>query len=90
MSDADYLTEAIPDSIAYQDDDVIEDLDFSPSLTRPSKSYVEGTLDKLQNISLYISYVDDIWYLTLKVETFLNKEWTGSIKQGCLTDLFFK
>ena len=41
MSDADYLTNAIPDSIADQDDDVIEDLDFSPSLTRSSKSYVE-------------------------------------------------
>ena len=41
MSDADYLTNAIPDSSADQDDDVIEDLDFSPSLTRSSKSYVE-------------------------------------------------
>ena len=60
MSDADYLTEAIPHSIAYQDNDVIEDLDFSPSLTRSSKSNVEGTLDKLQKKSLYISYVDGI------------------------------
>ena len=41
MSDADYLTDAIPDSIADQDDDVVEDLDFSPSLTRSAKSYVE-------------------------------------------------
>ena len=33
MSDADILTEVIFDSIEDQDGDVIEDLDFSPTLT---------------------------------------------------------
>ena len=46
-SDADILTEATPDSVEDQDDDVIEDLDFSSPLMRPSKSDVEEALDKL-------------------------------------------
>ena len=38
MNDADILTEVISDSIEDQDDDdVTEDLDFSPPLKRPSK-----------------------------------------------------
>ena len=35
MSDADILTEVIPDSIEDRDDDVIKDLDFSPPRVRP-------------------------------------------------------
>ena len=56
MSDTDILTEVIPDSVEEQDDDVIEDLDFPPPLTRPSKSDVEEALDKLQDLSLFSSY----------------------------------
>ena len=47
MSDAGILTEATSDSVEDQDDDVIEDLDFSSPLMRPSKSDVEEALDKL-------------------------------------------
>ena len=47
MSDADIFTEVIPDSIEDQDDDAIEDLDFSWPLTRPSNSDVEEALDTL-------------------------------------------
>ena len=67
MSDADILTEVIPDSIENQDVDVIEDLDFSPPLTRPSKSDVEEVLDKLQDLSLFSSYSNEIWSLILKI-----------------------
>ena len=56
MSDGDILTEVITDSIEDQDDDVIGDLGFSPPLTRPSKSDVEETLDKLQDLCLFSSY----------------------------------
>ena len=52
MSDADILKKVIPDSIEDQDDDVIEDLDFSPALTRPSKSDVEEALETSFEISL--------------------------------------
>ena len=48
MSDADILTEATPDSVEDQDDDVIEDfINFSSPSMRPSKSDVEEALDKL-------------------------------------------
>ena len=73
MSDADIHTEVIPDSIENQDGDVIEDLDFSPPLTRPSKSDVEEVLDNLQDLSLFSSYGNEIRSLILKIETFLNK-----------------
>ena len=66
MSDADILTEVIPDSIEDQDDDVIDDFDFSPPLTRSSKSDVEEALDRLQDLSLFGSYGSEIRSLTLK------------------------
>ena len=74
MSDTNILTEVIPDSIEDQVDNVIEDLDFSPPLMRPSKSDVEQALDKLQNLSLFSSYGNEIWSLTLKIETILNRQ----------------
>ena len=43
MSDTDFLIKRLPNSIDDQDD-VIEDLGFSPSLMRPSKSDVEKNL----------------------------------------------
>ena len=49
MNDTDFLIKRLPNSIDDQDDDVIKDLDFSPSLMRPSKSDVEKTLDKVQD-----------------------------------------
>ena len=56
MSYTNFLIEFLPNSIEDQDDDVIEDLDFSPPLMRPSKSDVEKALDKLQDLSLLSSY----------------------------------
>ena len=62
MSDADILTEVIPDSIEDQDDDFhlddlnLDDLDHSPPLTHPYKSNVEQALDKQQDFSLFSSY----------------------------------
>ena len=56
MSYTNFLIEFLPNSIEDQDDDVIEDLDFSPLLMRPSKSDVEKALDKLQDLSLLSSY----------------------------------
>lgn len=66
----------MPDYIEDQDDDVIKDLYFSPPPTRLSKSDAEEALDKLQDLSLFISYGNEIRSLTLKIETFLNKEQT--------------
>ena len=88
MSDAGFLTDVIPDSIEDQDDDVIEELGLSSPLTHPSKSDVEEALDKLQDLSLFSSCGNKIWYLTLKIETFLNKERTESLKQSHVTYYF--
>ena len=89
MSDADILSEVIPDSIEDQDDDdVIDDFDFSPPLTRSSKSDVEEALDRLQDLSLFSSYGSEILSLTLKIETFLNKEQTESLKPSHVTEFF--
>ena len=68
--------------------DNIDDLDCPPPLTRPSKGDIEETLDKLQDLSLFNSYEDEIRSLTLKIETFLNKERTEGLKQSHLTDFF--
>ena len=98
MSDADILAELIrPDSIEDEDDDDdndndlndnIDDLDCPPPLTRPSKGDIEEALDKLQDLSLFSSYGDEIRSLTLKIEAFLNKERTEGLKQSHLTDFF--
>ena len=86
MIDADVLIEVMQtDSIEGEDDgddndddlsDNIDDLvvDCPPPLKRPSKEDIEETLNKLLDLSLFSSYGDDIRSLTLKIETFLNKE----------------
>ena len=66
----------MPDYIEDQDDDVIKDLYFSPPPMRLSNSDAEEALAKLQDLSLFISYGNKIRSLTLKIETFLNKEQT--------------
>ena len=61
----------------YLNDDLndnIDDLDCLPPLTQPSKGDIKEALDKLQDLSLFSSYGDEIRSLTLKIETFLNKE----------------
>ena len=98
MSDADILVEDIrPDSTEDEDDDDdndddlndnIGDLDCPPPLTRPSMGDIEEALDKLQDLSLFSSFGDEIRSLTLKIETFLNKERTEGLKQSHLTDFF--
>ena len=99
VCDTDILAEVTrPDSIKDEDDDDdnddddlndnIDDLDCLPPLTRPSKGDIEDALDKLQNLSLFSSYGDEIRSLTLKIETFLNKERTEGLKQSHLTDFF--
>ena len=98
MSDPDTLSEVIrPDSIEDEDDDDdndndlndnIDGLDCPPPLTRPSKGDIEEALDKLQDLSLFSPYGDGIRSLTLKIETFLNKEQTEGLKQSHLTDFF--
>ena len=76
MSDADILIKVIADAIEDRDDDVIEDLDFSPPLTHPSKSDVQEAIDKLQDLFLFSSYGNEIRSLALKIETFLTRnEW---------------
>ena len=71
------LSEVIED----QDDDVVEDLDFSPPVTLLSKSDAEEALDKLEDLSLLSSYGKEIRSLTLKIETFLSKERTESLSK---------
>ena len=98
MSNADVLAEVTrPDSIEDEDDDDdnddglnnnVDDLDCPPPLTRPSKWGIEEALDKLQDPSLFSSHRDEIRSLTLKIETFLNKERTEGLKQSHLTDFF--
>ena len=88
MSDADILINVMPDFIKDEDDDVIEDLDFLPPLTRPSKRDFEGALDKLQDFSFFSSYGNQTQPLTLKIGPFLNKERTKSLKQSHVTDFF--
>ena len=98
MSDADILVIEVirPDSIEdeYDDDDNddlndnIDDLDCPPPLTQPSQGDIEEALDKLQDLSLFSSYGDEIRSLTLKIDTFLNKERTEGLKQSHLTDFF--
>ena len=86
MIDADVPTEVMQtDSIEGEDDgedndDNLSDnidylvVDCPPPLKRPSKEDIEETLNKLLDLSLFSSYGDDIRSLTLKIETFLNKE----------------
>ena len=98
MTDADILAEFIrPDSIEDEDDDNddndnlndnIDDLDCPPPLTRLVKEDIEEALDKVQDPSLFSSYGDEIKSLTLKIDTFLNKEQTEGFKQSHLTDFF--
>ena len=51
-------------------------------VTNKSKEDTEEALDKLQDLSLFSSYRDEIRSLTLKIETFLNKERTEGLKQA--------
>ena len=88
MSDADILTDVIPNSIKDQDDDDVENLDFSPGLMHLFKSGVEKTLGKFQSLSLFSSCGNEIRSLTLDIDAFLNKEQTESLKQIHLTDFF--
>ena len=98
MSDADILAEIIrPDSIEDDDDDDdnddnlndnIDDPDCPLTLTRPSNGDTKEASDKLQDLLLFSSYGDEIRSLTLKIETFLNKERTEGLKQSHLTDFF--
>ena len=86
MIDADVLTEVMQtDSIEGEDDgednddDLSDNIDYlvvdcPPPLKRLSKEDIEETLNKLLDLSLFSSYGDDIRSLTLKIETFLNKE----------------
>ena len=83
MSDADILAKVIrSDSIEDEDDDDDNDndlkddidvLDCPTPLTRPCKGDIEEALDKLQDLSLFSSYGDEIRSFTLKIEIFLNK-----------------
>ena len=57
-------------------------------LTNKSKGDIEEALGKLQGLSLFSSYGDEIRSLTLKIETLLSKERTEGLKQGHLTDFF--
>ena len=57
-------------------------------LTNTSKGDIEEALDKLQDLSLFSSYGDEIRSLTLKIEIFLNKERTEGLKESHLTDFF--
>ena len=98
MTDADILAEFIrSDSVEDEDDDSdnndnlndnIDDLDCPPPLTQLVKEDIEEALDKVQDPSLFSSYGDEIKSLTLKIDTFLNKEQTESFKQSHLTDFF--
>ena len=97
-SDANILVEVIrPDPIEDEDDgndndgdpnDNVDDLDCPPPLTRPSKGDIQENLDKLQDLSLLSSFGDEIRTLTLKIETFLNKEQTESLRQSHLPGCF--
>ena len=98
MSHADILAKVIrSDSIEDEDDDDdndddlndnTDDLDYPTPLTWMSKGDIEEALDKLQDLSLFSSYGDEIRSLTLKIETFLNKERIEGLKQSHLTDFF--
>ena len=68
--------------------DNIDDLDCRLPLTRLCKADIMEALDKLQDISLFSSYGDEIISLTFKIGTFLNKEQTDGLKQNYLTDFF--
>ena len=75
----------------YLNDDLndnIDDLDCLPPPTWLSKGDSEEAKDKLQDLSLFSSYEDEIGSLTLKIETFWNKEQTEGSKQSHLTDFF--
>lgn len=78
MNDVDILTEAILGSIEDQDNDVIWWMKFliATIASIQSKSDVEKAVDKLQDLSLLSFYGNEIRSLTLKIETFLMKEWT--------------
>ena len=98
MSHADILAKVIrSDSIEDEDDDDdndddlndnTDDLDYPTPLTWMSKGDIKEALDKLQDLSLFSSYGDEIRSLTLKIETFLNKERIEGLKQSHLTDFF--
>ena len=73
------------------DDDLndnTDDLDCTPPLTRLSNGDIEEALDKLQDLSLFSSYRDESRSLTLKIETFLNKERTEDLIQSHFTVFF--
>ena len=72
MSDADILTDVIPNSIKDQDDDDVENLDFSPGLMHLFKSGVEKTLGKFQSLSLFSSCGNEIRSLTLDIDAFFD------------------
>ena len=55
-------------------------------LTNKTKGDIEETSNKLQDLSLFSSYGDEIRSLTLKIEIFLNKERTEDLKQSQLTE----
>ena len=65
-----------------------DDLDCPPPLTRPFMGDIEEALNKLQDLSFFSSYGDEIRSFTLKIETILNKEQTEGLKQSHLTDFF--
>ena len=49
-------------------------------LTNKTKGDIEEASNKLQDLSLFSSYGDEIRSLTLKIEIFLNKERTEDLK----------
>ena len=55
-------------------------------LTNKTKGDIEEASEKLQDLSLFSSYRDEISSITLKIEIFLNKEQTEGLKQSHLTD----
>ena len=57
-------------------------------LTNKSDGDIEEALDKLQDLSLFSSYGDEIRSLILNIETFPNKERTEGLKQSHLTNFF--
>ena len=57
-------------------------------LRNKSKGDIEEALDKFQDLALFSSNGDEIRSLTLKIETYLNKERTEDLKQSHLTDFF--
>ena len=55
---------------------------------RKIRQYTTSLSEKEALFSLYSSYGDEISFLTLKIETFLDKERTEGLEQSHLTDFF--